>query len=631
MKIRMMSTCLIAGSLLTVRVAAQVPTMISTQGRISVAGVNFDGTGKFKFALVDGPQQSPQSLWSNDGSSSNGAEPSSHVQLPVVKGLYTVMLGDTAISNMVAVSPAVFTNSTVYLRTWFDDNAHGFQQLQPDQRIASVGFAMMAANVPDGSINSAKIAAGAVGSDQLALASVTGAQLAPNAVQSIHLAPGSIDNSKLSSPYQAGKISGADMTGFGMGPYTFSVTFAIPASTTPSVIVSPVTARPITPIVTQISNSGFTVSANMIDLFNPVIQPVSSMYYNPSLALVAGSPAIAITADSGGFAGKNLLYIRSADALGNTWGVPTIVAGYEFGSGRSAVNPCLTIVNGNPAICFSEGMQQTGGYKIIYIRAEDPLGSAWSAPVILDSTDGDYPSLFVVNGFPAVSYYDVSNRDLKFVRAADANGASWNTPSIIESGSNDIGASSVLRVVNGKPAIAYTDNTSFTLKYVIASNASGSTWGAKMSISNAGLVSSGIGFESISEKPAITYINKSSGAINYIIAGDASGVAWNIPVQLGTISCTSPNLFIVDGSPAVTADSASGVIYARATDAAGSTWESLHSFKSANPTENLGKPSGAYINGYPMVVTNFPYIFRASNSTGSNWTNFDINWIAVRP
>ena len=34
--------------------AAQVPQILNYQGRVAVDGTNFDGTGQFKFALVDG-------------------------------------------------------------------------------------------------------------------------------------------------------------------------------------------------------------------------------------------------------------------------------------------------------------------------------------------------------------------------------------------------------------------------------------------------------------------------------------------------------------------------------------------------------------------------------------------------
>ena len=39
---------------MAVSLVAQVPQLINYQGRIAVAGTNFDGSGQFKFALVNG-------------------------------------------------------------------------------------------------------------------------------------------------------------------------------------------------------------------------------------------------------------------------------------------------------------------------------------------------------------------------------------------------------------------------------------------------------------------------------------------------------------------------------------------------------------------------------------------------
>jgi hypothetical protein len=80
------------------------------------------------------------------------------VAVLVSQGLYSVMLGDTTLSNMSAWPPTVFTNSDVRLRVWFDDGTNGFEQLHPDQRIAAVGYAIMAGEVSDGSITLAKLA-----------------------------------------------------------------------------------------------------------------------------------------------------------------------------------------------------------------------------------------------------------------------------------------------------------------------------------------------------------------------------------------------------------------------------------------------------------------------------------------
>ena len=123
---------------------AQVPQIINYQGRALVGSTNFNGTGQFKFALVNA--NGSTTFWSNDGTSSGGGEPTNAVSLGVSNGLYSVLLGDTAITNMTAIPPSVFNNSDVRLRVWFNDGTHGSQLLTPDQRIASVGYAVTAAS-----------------------------------------------------------------------------------------------------------------------------------------------------------------------------------------------------------------------------------------------------------------------------------------------------------------------------------------------------------------------------------------------------------------------------------------------------------------------------------------------------
>jgi hypothetical protein len=140
--------------------SAQVPAMLSYQGRVLVNGTNFTGNGQFKFALVQGA--GPILLWKNDGSAGN-AEPAAAVTLPVANGLVMTSLGDTP---MTPIPSTVFANSDVRLRVWFNGGP-GFQQLTPDQRIVSVGYAMRAETVPDGSITSTKLAPGAITSASL--------------------------------------------------------------------------------------------------------------------------------------------------------------------------------------------------------------------------------------------------------------------------------------------------------------------------------------------------------------------------------------------------------------------------------------------------------------------------------
>ena len=165
----------LAGVLNTV---AQVPGIITYQGRVTSHGTNFTGLGEFKFTLVR-PNLIATTVWSQDGKDT----PNTVLSVPVTNGLFTVALGDTAIPGMEnAIPPDVFDNANVRLRIWFNDGTTGFAQLTPDQRLTSVGYAMRSANVIEGAIAGAQIAAGAVTTDKLADGSVTAEKIPANSI-----------------------------------------------------------------------------------------------------------------------------------------------------------------------------------------------------------------------------------------------------------------------------------------------------------------------------------------------------------------------------------------------------------------------------------------------------------------
>ena len=121
---------LLLGLSLLATASGQVPQIINYQGGIALGGTNYQGQGHFKFALLN--QAGNQTLWSNDGSSSGGAEPRSSLALDVANGVYEVVLGDTTLSNMTPISAAVFVNRNVQLRVWFSSGGNAFQQEKVD-------------------------------------------------------------------------------------------------------------------------------------------------------------------------------------------------------------------------------------------------------------------------------------------------------------------------------------------------------------------------------------------------------------------------------------------------------------------------------------------------------------------
>lgn len=130
--------------------AAEVPHLLHFQGRVSVNGVPFQGTGHFKFALVNGAGTT--SYWKNAADlAPNDGIPDSALTLTVDKGMYSVLLGESDALGIPPIPATAFTNADVRLRVWFDDGVHGFELLSPDQRLGAVGYALVAeqANTAD--------------------------------------------------------------------------------------------------------------------------------------------------------------------------------------------------------------------------------------------------------------------------------------------------------------------------------------------------------------------------------------------------------------------------------------------------------------------------------------------------
>lgn len=134
-------------SLAALSASAQAPGIISHQGKLTVNATNFTGTASFKFALVNASGNA--TYWSDNGTSVNGGVPNDPpLSLSVSHGIFSIDLGDTTVPNMtLGISPSVFTNAAVFLRTWVNDGTDGWQQLSPDRQLVSVGYALSAGSV----------------------------------------------------------------------------------------------------------------------------------------------------------------------------------------------------------------------------------------------------------------------------------------------------------------------------------------------------------------------------------------------------------------------------------------------------------------------------------------------------
>ncbi|MDE0577356.1 MAG: hypothetical protein OSB39_10455, partial [Opitutales bacterium] len=114
----------------TILSAAPVPF----SGKISVNGVNFDGTAQFTFALRDA---NGTVHWRN------GADANASIEVPVDRGHYIVLLGG---QGMTSIGEELFLDHPeLYLQVrFYRADAQQWLHLQPDQRITSTPHALTA-------------------------------------------------------------------------------------------------------------------------------------------------------------------------------------------------------------------------------------------------------------------------------------------------------------------------------------------------------------------------------------------------------------------------------------------------------------------------------------------------------
>lgn len=128
-------TLLMSSSLLQ----ASETKVITYQGNLTVDDTAYTGAISFKAAILD---SSDTTLWSNDGTSVSGSEPTDAITVSVEDGFYTVELGDT---GQDVLSHSIFDkDDNLSLRIWIDDGVNGSSQMTPDIPITRTAHAFLA-------------------------------------------------------------------------------------------------------------------------------------------------------------------------------------------------------------------------------------------------------------------------------------------------------------------------------------------------------------------------------------------------------------------------------------------------------------------------------------------------------
>lgn len=241
----------------------------------------------------------------------------------------------------------------------------------------------------------------------------------------------------------------------------------------------------------------------------------------------------------------------------------------------------LAVVNGNPAVSYYDHSRN----RLYYARAEDAEGTAWGNPTMVDYSGGYYTSLATVWDRPAIAYCDNTGWGAKYVRALDADGIDWGSPREVRHGGGLCQYTNLI-VAWDKPAVIYHDLLSGNLMFARSQIADGSAWDDPVAIDSEGIVGLHASSAVINGLPVICYTSYPEGELMFIGVLYGGGTTTSYPSgdEITTTPCVSidiscnaawASLAEVDGCPVVSyCDRLSGYLkYVRAEDAEGSAWE----------------------------------------------------------
>ncbi|MBE7494571.1 MAG: hypothetical protein HS117_06475 [Verrucomicrobiaceae bacterium] len=415
---------ILLASLSLVMLAASASAQSSAfnyQGHLMDGGSSANGSYDLQFTLKN----------ALTGGSTVGT-PQVVAPVSVVNGIFTVALD---------FGGAAFDGGDRFVETGVRPfgSAGPYTVLAPRQKLTSAPYAVRAANagnaasaanltgtltagnVPANLITGAMLANNTITATQIQNGAVGSAQLANNAVGAAQIASGAVTLSKIAATSASGYLGQGALSGLTTGTATATVTFAQPFSIAPPVVIQQPGWT-----LGAVSTTGFSATTP----FAPVtVDSAGDVGADTSLAVVNGRPAISYR-DATNFDLKYAI-APSADGTG-TWTTVTVDSAGVLGAYTS-----LAVVNGRPAISYFDNSDFQGRLKYAIASTADGTGSPWTT-LTVDTAGyvGEYTSLAVVDGRPAISYFDATNDDLKYAIAPSADGTgTWTTLTVDSAGS----------------------------------------------------------------------------------------------------------------------------------------------------------------------------------------------------
>jgi PKD repeat protein len=535
---------------------AEIPPTINYQGKLTDSGgVPIDGTVSMTFAIYNAPTGGDL-LWDEIQSS-----------VTVTDGVFSVALGSVTPLTTLDFNEPYFLGVTVGGDAEMTPRA----ALQTVPYAARAGMADTAYALIDNAVTSAKIQDGTITGTDIADGTITGTDIADSTVADADIDAAIARDSEIMPAVLAtdgaGSTLDADLSVALDNPVDFTdLSQGVPTSWSWD-FGDTGTSTLQNPSHTYTSDGTYTVSLTAGD-------GVTSNTATKAGYITVKPPGIIFTVDSAGFVGEYTSIAIGADGLP----VVSYLDSTNFDlkvahCGDAACTPATNTIN----TVDSAGV--VGVYTSIAIGADGlPVVSYWdstnsdlkvahcgdascSTGNIVNTVDsagtvGIYTSIAIgTDNLPVVSYYDVTNGDLKVLHCGIANCTSDNTITTVDSAGTVGQYTSIAIGADGLPVISYYDSTNLDLKVAHCGDAACSTGNTVTTVDSAGQVgwypSIAIGTDNL---PVVSYWDSTNSDLKVAHCGVANCTSGNTITTVdsaGTVGEYTSIAIGADGLPIV--------------------------------------------------------------------------------
>lgn len=382
------------------------------------------------------------------------------------------------------------------------------------------------------------------------------------------------------------------------------------ADTTPPVI-SAITSSSITTV-------GATITWTTDEAADTQVEYGLTTSYGSTTTLADTSPMV--TSHSQGLTGLSSLTlyhyrVKSKDAAGNlaTSGdyILTSAGSYIALDSTGVVGQYSSIAIGSDGFPVISYYDVTGS-NLKFIKCGNASCTSGNITRQLDITTGAigaYTSIIVpADGLPFISYYASSGGDLKTLKCGDASCSTSTITLVDNGGTNNVGQyTSVALAADGLPMIAYYDVTLLDLKYLKCGNAACNAGNSIVALDGANSVGSYASIAKSADGFAVISYNDSVNAdLKVIKCGDATCSTGNTITSVDTVNSVGYYTSIAvpaDGLPFITYYTSSGgdTKVVKCGNAACSSGNTLTVVDSVGTTGSFGSVAIA-ADGLPMMT-----------------------------